>query len=89
MAEWVDEIILVKETVPADGSRVDGDGFPVQQEEEKRARIINLSRSSMAFTPSFARSALQAPMQSSISSVIFALVLLNTAGRGKAYCFLQ
>ena len=36
MAEWVDEVILVKETAQADGSRVDGDGFPVQQEEEKR-----------------------------------------------------
>lgn len=41
MAEWVDEIILVKETAPADGSRVDGDGFPVQREEEKRTIFCN------------------------------------------------
>ena len=41
MAEWVDEIILVKETAPADGSRVDDDGFRVQQEEEKRTVFCN------------------------------------------------
>ncbi len=42
MAEWVDEIILVKEAATADGSRVDGDGFPVQQEEEKRTVFCNM-----------------------------------------------
>ena len=51
MAEWVDEIIFVKETAPADGSRVDGDGFPVQQEEEKR--IIFCNKKSVGYSEYF------------------------------------
>ena len=41
MAEWADEIILVKEAEPADGGRVDNDGFPEKQEEEKRTVFCN------------------------------------------------
>lgn len=42
MAEWVDEIILVKDAAPADGNRVDSGGFPVQKEEEKRIVFCNM-----------------------------------------------
>ena len=42
MAEWVDEIILVKEAAPTNGDRVDGGGFPVRQEEEKRTVFCNM-----------------------------------------------
>lgn len=43
MAEWADEIILVKEANLSDGSsRVDNDGFPEKQEEEKRTVFCNM-----------------------------------------------
>lgn len=42
MAEWVDEITLVKETEPTDDSRVDSGGFPAQKEEEKRTVFCNM-----------------------------------------------
>ncbi|MBD5503465.1 MAG: hypothetical protein HDR09_06900 [Lachnospiraceae bacterium] len=42
MAEWVDEITLVKEIEPTDGSRTDSGGFPVQKEEEKRTVFCNM-----------------------------------------------
>lgn len=41
MAKWVDEITLVKETEPADSSRVDEDGFPRIKEEVKRVIFCN------------------------------------------------
>lgn len=42
MAEWVDEITLVKETEPTDGSRVDSGGFPVRKEEGKHTVFCNM-----------------------------------------------
>lgn len=40
MAEWVDEITLVKETEP-ESNRVDSGGFPAQKQEEKRVVFCN------------------------------------------------
>lgn len=41
MAEWVDEITLIKETVPEGKQRVDSDGFPETPEESCRTVFCN------------------------------------------------
>ena len=47
----MDEITLVKEAAPEDGGRVDGDGFPVRKEEEKRTVFCN--RKSVGYSEYF------------------------------------